>query len=58
VEVIIVYALMGLGLLALCVVTYSYAHSTRKQTRCGGCGEVVRMEHDRVSNCPSCGAAL
>ncbi len=55
---LLVYLLMGIGLLLLCVITYSYARSTRKQVRCTGCGEVVRMEHDRVSNCPSCGATL
>ena len=56
--VLLTYGLMSVALLLLCVVTYSYARSTRKQVRCTGCGEVVRMEHDRVSNCPSCGASL
>jgi rRNA maturation endonuclease Nob1 len=44
--------------LAAAVVAYLYARSTRRRTVCSSCGEVVRMEHDQVHHCPSCGAPL
>jgi len=46
------------ALLLVAIGTYMYAMSTRKRATCGSCGEVVQMEHDRVRNCPSCGAPL
>lgn len=45
-------------LAALGVAAYLYARSTRVRVVCRSCGEVVRMEHDRVQHCPSCGASL
>lgn len=57
-NVIAVYAVVGLLFLAACVAFYVYAVSTRRSTRCASCGELVRMEHDRISHCPSCGALL
>lgn len=54
--------MMGLSfylvLAALGVAAYLYARSTRHRAVCRSCGEVVRMEHDRVEHCPSCGATL
>lgn len=47
-----------LVVIALGVVAYLYARSTRHRAVCSSCGEVVRMEHDRVQFCPSCGAPL
>ncbi|HRQ66408.1 MAG TPA: hypothetical protein PKZ76_16350 [Xanthomonadaceae bacterium] len=52
------YALIGLVTLGLCALVYAYAVSTRKRVLCRSCGEPVKMEHDRVRNCPSCGANL
>jgi rubrerythrin len=45
-------------LAVLGVIAYLYARSTRRRAICRSCGEVVRMEHDRVESCPSCGAPL
>ena len=45
-------------LVAVGVVAYLYARSTRSRSVCRSCGEVVRMEHDQVQHCPSCGAPL
>ncbi|MCI1710815.1 MAG: hypothetical protein LKM32_02700 [Chiayiivirga sp.] len=40
------------------VAVYLLARSSRRRSTCASCGEVVRMEHDRVRHCPSCGALL
>jgi Zn finger protein HypA/HybF involved in hydrogenase expression len=45
-----------IGIIA--VATFAYAVSTRRQVVCRSCGERIRMEHDRVHQCPSCGAPL
>jgi rubrerythrin len=44
--------------LAAAVAAYLYARSTRQRRVCRSCGEVIRMEHDVVEACPSCGAPL
>ncbi|HET7843882.1 MAG TPA: hypothetical protein VFL14_07010 [Xanthomonadales bacterium] len=46
------------GLLVVAIVAYLYAMSTRRRATCRSCGERVQMEHDTVTNCPSCGAPL
>lgn len=56
--VLFVYGGAAILFLALCVITYMYAVSTRRQVVCSSCGETVKMEHDRVQHCPSCGAPL
>jgi anaerobic ribonucleoside-triphosphate reductase len=53
-SMIVVYLL----LIAIGVGAYFYARSTRRRSVCASCGEVVRMEHDTVEHCPSCGALL
>jgi hypothetical protein len=55
---LVVYGIGGILFLAIAIATYSYAVSTRRRVSCGSCGELVRMEHDRVRHCPSCGAPL
>ena len=45
-------------LIGAAIAAYLYARSTRRRTVCSSCGEVVRMEHDAVQHCPSCGAPL
>lgn len=55
---LVVYGIGGILFLALAVATWAYAVSTRRRVSCGSCGELVRMEHDRVRHCPSCGALL
>ena len=47
-----------LAVIAVGVLAYLYARSTRRRAVCSSCGEVIRMEHDQVQNCPSCGAPL
>lgn len=47
-----------LVLILVGIAAYLYARSTRRRAVCGSCGEVVRMEHDTVQLCPSCGAPL
>lgn len=42
----------------LAIAAWLYARSTRHRTVCPSCGEEVRMEHDRVQLCPSCGGPL
>lgn len=56
--VLLIYGLGGLLVLGVAVATYAYAQSTRRRAQCSNCGEVVKMEHDRVRHCPSCGALL
>jgi anaerobic ribonucleoside-triphosphate reductase len=51
---IVAWTLVGL----IAVATYIYAVSTRRHAVCRSCGEHVRMEHDAVHHCPSCGAPL
>jgi uncharacterized CHY-type Zn-finger protein len=46
------------GILFLAIATYRYAVSTRCRVRCGGCGELVRMEYEGFLHCPSCEAPL
>jgi predicted amidophosphoribosyltransferase len=52
------YAVGGALFLIVALVVYSYALSTRKRVICPSCSEPVRMEHDRIQHCPSCGASL
>lgn len=52
------YGLGSIGFVILAVVLYLYAMSTRRKVICRSCGEVIRMEHDRVRTCPSCGSEL
>ena len=55
---LLVYGIGGILFLAIAIATYSYAVSTRRRTTCGSCGELVKMEHDGIHHCPSCGAPL
>ena len=52
------HAIVWSVVILLAIGTYVYATSTRRRTTCRSCGERVQMEHDRVQNCPSCGAPL
>jgi hypothetical protein len=57
-SVLLLYAFVGALILAPCLLVYMYAVSTRRRVLCRSCGETVKMEHDRVHHCPSCGAHL
>jgi predicted amidophosphoribosyltransferase len=57
-NVLLIYVVGGALFLILAVVFYMHAVSTRKQVICPSCQERVRMEHDRIVHCPSCGASL
>jgi len=57
-NVLWIYAVGGALFLVFAVVFYMHAVSTRKRVICASCHETVRMEHDRIAHCPSCGAAL
>lgn len=52
------YAVVGTVGLVLAVLLYARALASRRRVVCASCGETVRMEHDRVRHCPSCGAQL
>lgn len=55
---LIFHAVLWTLVLLVAVGTYLYAVSTRKRMTCASCGETIKMEHDTVRSCPSCGAPL
>ena len=57
-EVLLVYGLIGLGLIVLGVIFYYFSVSSRKSYACPQCGERITTEYLDARRCGMCGAEL
>jgi hypothetical protein len=57
-EVLLVYGLIGAGLIFLAVVFYLFAVRSRKTYSCPQCGEKITTEYLNAKRCGMCGAEL
>jgi hypothetical protein len=57
-EILLVYTLIGLGLIVLCVIFYFFSVRSRRSYACPQCGERITTEYLDARRCGMCGAEL
>ena len=56
--IVVVYAVIGLAVIGLGFLLYSFAVASRRSYRCPQCGEELTTEYLKASRCNMCGAPL